>query len=381
MNRSITSAGHLTLALCLSLFLTAGSTRAEEGKKAPIWATVPFFHWVEQTSVPLEQFTFFVNGVQAERSEVLAVKYQESLHVRFHLPYEKETTVEIRRQGESIYRAVHFYAPTYERSIVPDPTTYLPFHTAAREKPCQGCHRLTVKPSDYDPPEVKEQVCYPCHRHRFDAPKTQHKRDVIRWRCLQCHRAPAKPSRWSPNQPLKFTIESEDQIAQLCYKCHKKLAARVKGYRYLHGPIGMGGCTMCHNPHASNFPKPILNEVTNLCVNCHEMKEVLQETVVHQVIKTKGCTACHHPHGSQYPLQLRDTVNKLCTSCHLAIAKQGDNHPVQGHPVQVKGSGREKREKLNCVSCHSPHASAFANLLPEEEMMMLCTHCHPGRTK
>ncbi len=373
----ITPARHVALALCLSLVFAGGETWAEQEKKAPIWSTAPWFNWIEQTAAPLDQFCFFINGRQAESPVVTAVKHQESLHVRFPLTYGAATTIEVRRQGESLYHATLFYAPSYERSKVPDPSTYLPFHIAEREKPCQGCHRLTVKPSDYSPATAKEQICHSCHQQKFAPHKNQHPRDIIDQDCLQCHRPEAKPSRWSPDQPLKYTIGDDDEIRLLCCRCHEKLAKRLKKVRFQHGPVGMGGCAMCHAPHAANFPQPIAREVTDLCTNCHEMQEMFKKPFVHQVIRTKGCTGCHHPHGSPYPLQLRHAGNGLCTSCHLAIKKQGDNHPVEGHPVLIKEGCWEAREKLNCVSCHSPHASDFAKLLPEEEMMSFCNHCHP----
>ncbi len=371
----------LATLLALSLIFTGSETRADETSKSPgIWSTVPYFNWITESSAPLEQFSFFINGVQAKGSAVSAIKHQQSLHLRFPLTYETETAIEVRFQGESIYRATFFYAPSYESSIVPGNFTDLPFHTEERERPCQQCHRLTVNANDAKPLVVTEQICYPCHSHEFDNSVSRHKPAAIQWRCLQCHLTKESPSPGNSDHPVKFAITDAEDVAPLCYRCHKKFAARIKGYAHQHGPIGMGACTMCHNPHASNFPKLLQNEANTLCVNCHSMQETLQQPVVHQVIKTKGCTACHNPHGSPYPLQLPSPANELCAVCHQEIAKQVNNHPVQGHPVFIKGRGTQK-DKLTCTSCHSPHASAFPKLLPEEEVMMLCTHCHPMENK
>jgi predicted CXXCH cytochrome family protein len=372
----------LTITIALSLILAGSGARAVEEDKTPaIWSTVPYCNWIKESAAPLEQFSFFINGAETRSSVVNAVRHQESLHLRFPLAYEAETLIEVRFQGASIYRAHFFYAPSYEKSIVPDRFTYLPFHTEEREQPCQKCHRLTVNDADANPPVVKEQLCYPCHQHMFDSTASRHKPAASQWRCLQCHLQKPSPSPWNADQPLKFAIADADNIAPLCYRCHKKFAAQVKGYDHQHGPMGMGACTVCHNPHASNFPKLLQNQATTLCVNCHEMQKTLQQPVVHQIIKDKGCTACHNPHGSAYPQQLPGTVSNLCSGCHPAIAKQANNHPVQGHPVFIKGVGKETKDRLTCTSCHSPHASAFPKLLPEEEVMMLCTHCHPMGTK
>lgn len=341
-----------------------------------IWSTVPYFNWITESTAPVEQYQVFINGSETKASVVNAVMYHGSLHLRLPLSYETKTEVEIHRQGETLYRADFFFAPSYEKSIVPGNFTYIPFHIEERERPCRKCHRLTINATDAAPTVVQEQICYPCHRHKFDDAVSLHQPAAVQWRCLQCHQAKASPSPWDAGQPIKFAIEDPDTVAPLCYRCHQKFEAKIKGYEYQHGPIGMGACTMCHNPHASNFPRLLQNQESTLCVNCHEMQEVLQQPVIHQVIKDKGCTVCHSPHGSGYPLQLPKTGNDLCYVCHQAIAKQANNHPVQGHPVLIKGMNKRQRDRLSCISCHSPHASEFPKLLPEEEVVLLCTRCH-----
>lgn len=367
--------------LLLLLVVMPPPAMAEGKGDLSLWSTVPYLNWVKQTPAPLEQFSFFINGVQAGTKTVQAVKHKDSLHVRLPLAYEKQTTVEIRTHGEVVYRADIFYAPSYESNMVPDGSTYLPFHTADNEQPCQECHRLTITPSDLDPTQVKEQVCYSCHQHKFDGMKRLHKPAAVQWRCLECHQAEAQPNKSNPDQPLRFTVAGEGDIAQLCYRCHKKVEEQINDYPFLHGPIGMGGCNLCHNPHASNWPKILQNNLTTLCINCHEFKEEIKKPVIHQVIKTKGCTPCHHPHGGKYPLQLPGTINDTCTRCHPAILKQTNNHPVQNHPTLIKARPQDKKDKLTCVSCHAPHAAGASNLLLEDETIKLCNHCHPRGTK
>lgn len=382
MNKRFTSSvAGFVLSTVYLFFMPLQARAVDEGIPA-IWSTVPFFTWVNQTAEPLEQFSFFVNGIQLDGKKANAVKHKDSLHLRLPLAYEKDNAIEIRQLGQRIFRADVFYAPSYESAIVPDKSTYLPFHTAAAEKPCLECHRLTVVPSDHEPTTIREQLCYSCHQHKFDGLRTQHKPAAVEWRCLICHQAEERPSQWSPDQPLRFTVEGiGGNVAALCYTCHKKFAEQIAGYSVQHGPIGMGVCNACHNPHASKWPKLLQDNPTTLCINCHEFKKKIFKPVIHQIIKTKGCTSCHNPHGSDYPLQLPETINPLCTRCHPAIRKQANNHPVQRHPTFIKAGGREKKEKLSCVSCHSPHATDFRNLLPEEDVMMLCTHCHPMGTK
>jgi len=52
-------------------------------------------------------------------------------------------------------------------------------------------------------------------------------------------------------------------------------------------------------------------------------------------------------------------------------------HPIVGHPV----SGRDPRNKdatLSCLSCHTPHSSALARLMPADVNpdAGLCARCH-----
>jgi len=365
---------------CL-LLMSPSQGRAEDGGPAGVWATVPYFTWVAETSAPVEQFRFLINGAVLGQERVTVVKHQDSLHARLHLTYEQHNLIEVRQGDKVVYRADVFYAPSYEKSIVPPGASYRPFHTAENERPCQPCHRLTLTPEDSAPRQVKEGICYSCHQHKFEGMKSQHKPAVIDWKCLRCHQAEGRKSPWGGEETVRFAIEDRDTVAPLCYQCHEKFAAKVEAYAFQHGPIGMGQCNVCHNPHGSMWPKLLQNNQTTLCVNCHEFREKIAQPVIHQIIKSKGCTPCHDPHGSSYPLQLKEEVPKLCTRCHPALVKQANNHPVQDHPTFIRAEGKGKRPKVSCVDCHAPHAAPFAKLLAEGEMTELCRHCHSMEAK
>jgi predicted CXXCH cytochrome family protein len=90
----------------------------------------------------------------------------------------------------------------------------------------------------------------------------------------------------------------------------------------------------------------------------------------------KGCTACHDPHGSNYPKSLFDEVKDVCLKCHPKTEEQKNNHPVTGHPVTGPKDPHNDQKKFSCVSCHNPHAAEFDKLLPVPELMMFCINCH-----
>ncbi len=222
----------------------------------------------------------------------------------------------------------------------------------------------------------KKQICYQCHFRKFDKYKYLHKPAAEEWRCLLCHDMEARETDSSPDAPVRFTIENPEEVASLCYKCHEILHEYIDSQEYIHGPIGMEGCTMCHSPHGSTQKKLLHDNATTLCVNCHEAQDMLELPVVHEVIKQKGCVACHNPHASPYPMQLREDITKLCYTCHIKIGKLKNNHPVQGHPSFIKEEPPSDDYIISCIKCHSPHASEYDKLLPAEEFMMVCIICH-----
>lgn len=79
--------------------------------------------------------------------------------------------------------------------------------------------------------------------------------------------------------------------SELCHSCHD----RKDGERYLHGPVGAGQCTFCHDPHGSGEPAFLTVPGTDLCGGCHD-----QPSSTSHMESSRGrvCTECHNPHGS-----------------------------------------------------------------------------------
>ena len=65
--------------------------------------------------------------------------------------------------------------------------------------------------------------------------------------------------------------------------------------------------------------------------------------------------------------------------------KFGRGHPVDGHPVQDVMDPSDITTKvlfkLDCLSCHQPHASAQSGLLVNDQVnnMAFCDNCHKDR--
>ena len=102
--------------------------------------------------------------------------------------------------------------------------------------------------------------------------------------CSKCHRG-------SIRKREKQLIEP---IPDLCYSCHK-----VDYYRnpYVHGPVAVGACLFCHDPHQSGFLHLQKASQPDLCYQCH-LRQDIQEIPGHQETKDVICTKCHDPHSS-----------------------------------------------------------------------------------
>jgi len=78
----------------------------------------------------------------------------------------------------------------------------------------------------------------------------------------------------------------------LCVSCHSKVVAA----RFVHGPVAVNDCTVCHHHHAAAFPNLLLADPVSTCLNCHE-REDLSTGEHHAALDQKTCVDCHNPHG------------------------------------------------------------------------------------
>ncbi len=239
-------------------------------------------------------------------------------------------------------------------------------------KDCSECHDLqrtkTVEPVG----TVQQTGCASCHQNVFEQATWQHSPTVNR-QCLVCHQQTFKP--WRIGFP---TAKIED----ICFSCHTgKRIWRSK--EFIHGPMNVGGCNMCHLPHGGNHRNQLWADgSTALCIACHSDKENLVSKerplpYVHGIINGMGCVACHDPHAGDYPFMVRKPINELCVSCHTGLQGVTRGHPVGGHPVTGPKERRRPNRQLNCTSCHDPHGSKYENLLiGDSRGGRLCIACH-----
>jgi predicted CXXCH cytochrome family protein len=81
---------------------------------------------------------------------------------------------------------------------------------------------------------------------------------------------------------------------KVCYRCHQRKDRR----KFVHGPMGAGECTACHDPHGSSHKALNVAEPQALCSLCHDQKSSEQHL---RSSKGKPCIQCHDPHASDKP--------------------------------------------------------------------------------
>ncbi len=101
-------------------------------------------------------------------------------------------------------------------------------------------------------------------------------------KCSGCHSASDKT--------FKIAVPKD----KMCYRCHQRKDKR----KAVHGPLGAGECTACHDSHGSSHKSLTVAEPLTLCALCHDQKSSEQHL---RNSKGKPCIQCHDPHASDKP--------------------------------------------------------------------------------
>ena len=249
------------------------------------------------------------------------------------------------------------------------------FHQSNKlPKSCEECHDLQETEIITPASLVRQVSCGTCHPQIVNRGKWRHG-PTVNQQCLSCHQRSVKP--WRIGFP-------DVKIQDLCASCHTSTRS-WSTRENIHGPLILGGCTLCHDPHGGDNPDMLWAEGSlQLCIACHSDKGNLVDEkrenrppYGHGIIFGKGCVACHDPHATDEKFMLKKPTNELCVGCHPSLQGVTRGHPVAGHPVTAPSELRRPGRKLTCVGCHDPHGSTHQYLLVETKLgARLCRGCH-----
>lgn len=239
---------------------------------------------------------------------------------------------------------------------------------------CLDCHEL-IETGALSPVGLTMATsCVACHRNIVDKGTWRHS-TTVNQQCLACHQQSVEPEK------IGFPAEN---VSEYCFGCHtgKKVWSSRK---VIHGPLNIGGCTLCHNPHGEKNRYQLIEEGSlRLCLTCHGDKEglVAEKTAdrmpyVHGIVAGEGCVICHDPHATDQQFMLKKPINQLCSGCHPGIVAQTGGHPLPNHPVAAPREKLRPGRQLSCSSCHDPHGSINPLLLIQSPLGgRLCRECH-----
>ncbi|MFC1793078.1 cytochrome c3 family protein [Planctomycetota bacterium] len=172
--------------------------------------------------------------------------------------------------------------------------------------------------------------------------------------CVRCH---GNQQQRSFSREVQLTA----RMPELCYQCHEDLVpTALKGW--VHGPVAVGQCLVCHEPHKTKNEHLLRRPVHELCYGCHE--EVNAELNPAYLNESHSkCNNCHESHASS-TTHLTASVPQLCYKCHEDLV-----------PTVLKGSVHGPVAVGQCLLCHEMHRTKSLNLLrrPAPE---LCYGCH-----
>jgi len=172
--------------------------------------------------------------------------------------------------------------------------------------------------------------------------------------CIRCH---------GNQQQESFSREVQlvANVPGLCYQCHESLAPTVLN-GWVHGPVAIGQCLVCHEPHKTTIPHLLKDLIPALCYSCHQ--ELADELTLENVKGSHSqCMSCHAAHASSKPYAT-NRVPQMCYECHESLVPTALEGRVHG-PVAVG----------QCLLCHNLHKIENPHLL-RERIPALCYACH-----
>ncbi len=313
---------------------------------------------------------------------------------------------------------------------------------------CSACHPEPVNGKVGLTAANVDSLCYECHtqfKAEMAGTRSRHKLlSQSNRSCMECHDPHAANQEYDLKKPAQ----------ELCVSCHDEPPKQTDredtlplgndasnnqylklSSKYVHEPARKS-CLICHDAHASEFPKELRVSERDLCMGCHgpNSEKIVQSSqpfplfnglvslppkafeklrhfefsdkYVHEPVDV-SCAFCHDAHASDYSTELYAPVTDLCLACHgpngirlirsnepfplfggkvtvqpktfeklmiLNLSPGNLGHPTAKHPVWVAATA--DKAELNCVTCHASHSSSTGPKLLATDKKATCQKCH-----
>jgi predicted CXXCH cytochrome family protein len=125
---------------------------------------------------------------------------------------------------------------------------------------------------------------------------------------------------------------------------------RVEPTWFVHEP--QANCERCHGDQKqANFSRQVnlISPIPELCYECHDMPDP-QKGWMHGPVAVGQCVICHEPHRSQNRYLLKKPEPQICFQCH----EEAQIRAVPGHHLETYNA---------CLDCHVGHQSFAKHLL------------------
>jgi len=252
-----------------------------------------------------------------------------------------------------------------KENLFEDIYRFYDFHQLREQTECRPCH---VKQGADQSSITDLESCSECHSDTYHDFRRHSK--LEEQSCLICH---------DISKDLRPVVGGSTYTLNPCFRCHQDKIGFIE-QDYVHGPAAGGACVICHAPHGSKYDKDLRQPVQVLCISCHEELEVqMDAAVVHKPFELGNCIECHDPHATNFQWVLIRKSDKLCLNCHdLGENLKRHSHPLSGEPSKKLASNLKltNQGELECITCHSPHATHSPFLLRKSDKMH-CVGCHP----
>ena len=161
--------------------------------------------------------------------------------------------------------------------------------------------------------------------------------------CTLCH----DKSRQSAVYPQTYL---KAPVPQLCYNCHSDYTV---SHQYVHGPVAVGQCLFCHNPHASRVEHLLTEPQPQLCYKCHDQYAV-ELIPGHFAKQMSMCTNCHDAHAGSSKALLKvepDRMGDIFNNTKTAGSSVQDIAvPMDKQTVTTPESSKENKNLLQVFS-------------------------------